>query len=295
MTGAIAFLRPRSAAEAVALLEAHGDDGRVVAGSTAVTILLRRALIAPTALISIGGLPGLSEISQIDGALDIGALVTHRAVELSPLVGRLAPALAETFGAVANVRIRHAATVGGVLAEADYASDPPAALLALDAVVQVLGPRGPRAIPIADFFRGFYETALASNEIITGVRVPVPAGGTHAVYEKFVTRSSEDRPCVGVFAAVRLAPDGETCADLRVAVGAVAETPQRFAAVEAAGRGRGLSASVVRSIADGYAERIDTLSDMRGSAWYRTEMVRVWVRRAVERARARASHGLAGV
>ena len=144
MTGAIAFLRPHTAAEAVALLEEHGDDGRVVAGATAVTILLRRALIYPSALISIGGLPGLSEISEEDGALNIGALVTHRAVELSPIVSQLVPALAETFGTVGNVRIRHAATVGGVLAEADYASDPPAAFLAMDATVQALHPETTR-------------------------------------------------------------------------------------------------------------------------------------------------------
>jgi carbon-monoxide dehydrogenase medium subunit len=287
VTGAIAFLRPHTAAEAVALLEEHGDDGRIVAGATAVTILLRRALIHPSALISIGGLPGLSEISQEDGALNIGALVTHRTVELSPL-SQLVPALAETFGTVANVRIRHAATVGGVLAEADYASDPPAAFLALNATVQALGPRGARMIPIAEFFRSFYETALASNEIVTGIRVPLPPVGTHAAYEKFVTRSSEDRPCVGVFVALRVAPDGETCADLRVAVGAAAETPQRFVDVEARAHGQILSDAVVREVADAYAERIDTLSDMRGSAWYRTEMVRVWVRRAIEHALSRS-------
>jgi carbon-monoxide dehydrogenase medium subunit len=287
VTRAIAFLRPRSAAEAVALLEAHGEEGRVVAGATAVTILLRQGLIHPAALISIGGLPGLNEIQRDNGALRIGALVTHRAVETSPLVAQVLPALAETFGTVANIRIRNAATVGGVLAEADYASDPPAAFLALNALVQVQGPAGERDIPAASFFRGFYETALDANEIVLGVRVPLPAAGTHAVYEKFVTRSSEDRPCVGVFAALRLTPGGQ-CADLRVAVGAAAETPQRFPEVEALAHGQTLSDDVVRAVADAYADRIDTLSDMRGSAWYRTEMVRVWVRRAIERARAKA-------
>jgi carbon-monoxide dehydrogenase medium subunit len=288
MTRAIAFLRPRSADEAVALLQAHGDDGRVIAGATAVTILLRQGLIHPTALISIGGLPGLNEIRRDNGALSIGALVTHRAVETSAVVRQLVPSLAETFGTVANVRIRNAATVGGVLAEADYASDPPAALLALDAIVEAVGPAGQRDIPIASFFRSFYETNLEANELVTGVRVPVPAPGTSAVYEKFVTRSSEDRPCVGVFAALRMTPDEQTCADLRIAVGAAAETPQRFPDVEALATGQTLSDEVIRAVADAYAERIDTLSDMRGSAWYRTEMVRVWVRRAIEHARSRA-------
>jgi carbon-monoxide dehydrogenase medium subunit len=174
------------------------------------------------------------------------------------------------------------------VAEADYASDPPAALLALDAEVDVLGPRGPRTIPVADFFRGFFETALAPDELVTGVRVPIPPAGTRAVYKKFVTRSSEDRPCLGVFAATRL--EGGICRDVRVAVGAASETPRRYPDLEALAVGQRLDQDVISALADGYAERIDTLSDMRGSAWYRTEMVRVWVRRAVEHVR--DAHGV---
>jgi aerobic carbon-monoxide dehydrogenase medium subunit len=204
-------------------------------------------------------------------------------VELSPLVRDTVPSLAYTFSVVANVRVRNAATVGGVVAEADYASDPPAALLALDAEVDVLGPQGPQTIPVANFFRGFYETALASNELVTAVRMPIPPAGTRAVYKKFVTRSSEDRPCLGVFAATRV--EGGICRELRVAVGAVSETPMRFSDLEALAVGQQLDQDLIRSVADGYAERIDTLSDMRGSAWYRSEMVRVWVRRAVALAR----------
>jgi carbon-monoxide dehydrogenase medium subunit len=286
MSQAIAFLRPESPEEAVDLLRRHGDEARVVAGATAVTILLRQGLIHPGVLVSLSHVAGLNAVTAENGALHIGALVTHRQVEMSPLVAELVPGLAETFGTVANVRIRNAATVGGVLAEADYASDPPAALLALDALVDALGPSGPREIPIAEFFQGFYETSLASDEIVTGVRVPRVSPGTHAVYEKYVTRSSEDRPCVGVFAAVRL--EHGRCADLRVGVAAAAETPRRFQGVEAVALGHELTPDIASSVADAYAERIDTLTDMRGSAWYRTEMVRVWVRRAIEQARARA-------
>lgn len=272
----IAFLEPRLLDEAISLLETHGDEGRVVAGATAVSILLRQGLIHPTALISLEHVPGLKDISCTDVALEIGALVTHRQVEMSPLVRQTLPALAETFGTVANVRIRNAATVGGVLAEADYASDPPAAFLALDAVVHVLGPNGAREIPIADFFDGFYTTALAPSELVTHISVPIPVQPARAVYEKFITRSSEDRPCVGVFAA--LTPEG-----VRVAVGAAAETPQRFPDIEALATGRPLTEDVIQAVADAYAERVDTLSDMRGSAWYRTEMIRVWVRRALRK------------
>jgi len=275
--------QPATLDDAIRLMDELGDDAKVVAGATALTIMLRQRLIEPSALISIGRVPGLDRIEVVDGQLSLGALVRHRDVELSPIVREHLPVVAHTFGVVANVRVRNAATVGGVLAESDYASDPPAVFLALDAEVDVRGPKGARAIPIREFFVAFYETAIESNELITGIRIPLLPPGTSAVYEKYVTRSSEDRPCVGVAAVVRLAEDG-SAADLRVAVGAAAETPQRFPELEAAVLGRRLEPESIGAVADGYAERIEPLDDMRGSAWYRTEMVRVWVRRAIEHA-----------
>lgn len=279
------LLQPRSLPEALELLGRYGDDAKVVAGATALTIMLRQRLIQPAALVSIGGLPGMDTIERTDGGLRIGALATHRMVELSPVVRRELPVLASAFGRVANVRVRNAATVGGVLAEADYASDPPAVFLALDAEVEASGPNGTRTIPAAEFFLGFYETALGADELVTGVTVPIPPDGTGAVYEKFVTRSSEDRPCLGVAAVVRLGPDDRTCEDLRVAIGAATETPQRFPEFEARARGQELNEELAATIAERYAESVDPLSDLRGSAWYRREMVRVWVRRALLRAR----------
>lgn len=285
MPGSLAFYRPRTVEETVRLLGELGEDARVVAGSTALTLLMRQRLIAPRALVDIGRVPGLDTIEIRDGELRLGACVRHRDVELSPVVREHLPVLADTFGRVANVRVRNAATVGGVLAEGDYASDPPAVFVALDAIVEAHGPAGPREIPAAEFFVAFYETALEPAEIVTGVRVPVVPPGTGAVYEKFVTRSSEDRPCVGVAAVVRLAGDG-TVEDLRVCVGAAAETPQRFPEIERTAVGRPFDAALSSQIADSYATSIEPLDDLRGSAWYRGEMVRVWVRRALERAAA---------
>ncbi|MDO8484143.1 MAG: xanthine dehydrogenase family protein subunit M [Candidatus Limnocylindrales bacterium] len=290
MPGSLAFYHPTTLEDAIGLLGEHGDEAKVVAGATALTILMRQRLVAPSALVSLGSIPGLDRIEEVDGSLRIGAMVRHRDVELSQIVRARIPVLAETFGKVANVRVRNAATVGGVLAESDYASDPPAVFVALDAEVEVRGPNGERTIPARDFFVAFYETALEPDEIVTGIVVPVPAAGSGTSYHKFVTRSSEDRPCVGVAALVRLAPDG-SAADLRVAVGAAAETPQRFPDYEALGRGHVLSDDIVGRVADAYAGAIDTLDDMRGSAWYRTEMVRVWVRRAIESARDAAASG----
>jgi carbon-monoxide dehydrogenase medium subunit len=282
----LSILQPRSIAEATRLLADLGDDARVVAGATAITLLLRQRLIAPRWLVSLGAIEGLDSIDRDDGWLRLGALVRHRDMEKSTPVRERWRVLAEAFGSVANVRIRNAATVGGVLAEADYASDPPAVLVALDAQIEVSGPGGERAIPAGDFFRGFYETALAPAEIITGVRVPMAPPG--AVYEKYKSRSSEDRPCVGVAAVVQLARDGETCEDLRVVVGAASDKPERLPDAEAIGRGQPLTEELAQKVADAYAAHVETLSDLRGSAWYRTEMIRVWVRRAILHALQRA-------
>jgi carbon-monoxide dehydrogenase medium subunit len=267
------FLKPSSLDEAIAQLAEYGGDARVVAGSTALTIMLRQGLIDPAALVLLRGIDGLNAIERENGHVRVGALVTHREAERSAELAGAIPVLAETFGRVANVRVRNQATVGGVLAEADYASDPPAVFVGLGAEIEARGSDGTRTIPAGEFFRAFYETALEPAEILTSVRVPVPAAGTGAVYKKYVSRSSEDRPCVGVFASA--GPDG-----VRVVVGAAAETPQRFPEVEALGA-NGLDAPTIATIAEHYSEAIDTLDDMRGSAWYRREMVRVWVARAL--------------
>ena len=286
MSPAPEIYEPTSVDAAVDVLASLGADAKVVAGATAVTIMLRSRLIAPRALVSLARVPGLRDIREEQGHLVLGALVTHREVELSPVVRRLVPVLAETFATVANVRVRNAATVGGVVAEADYASDPPTAFVALDAEIDARGPKGTRRIPAGEFFRGFYETALEPDELVTAVRVPVPAPSLRGVYEKFVTRSSEDRPCVGVMALVRL-QDG-TCADLRVALGAATETPRRYGDLEARGLGTALGMDIVNEIAAGYAARTEPLDDMRGSAWYRKAVIEVWVRRAIVRATAAA-------
>jgi carbon-monoxide dehydrogenase medium subunit len=267
------FLRPRTLDEAVGQLVEYAGEARVLAGSTALTIMLRQGLIEPAALVMLAGIGGLDGIEREDGHVRIGALVTHRQAERSEELAGSVPVLAETFGKVANVRVRNQATVGGVLAEADYASDPPAVFVGLGAEIEAYGPDGARTIPAGEFFRAFYETALEPSEVLTAVRVPVAAPGTAAVYEKYVSRSSEDRPCVGVFASA--GPEG-----VRVVVGAAAETPQRFPELEARAAG-GLDPGSIAAVADGYAESIETLEDLRGSAWYRTEMVRVWVRRAL--------------
>jgi carbon-monoxide dehydrogenase medium subunit len=276
----VELLQPQSVPEALQLLAENGDEAKVIGGGTAVVLMLTQRLIAPRCLVSLGRLPGLRGIEHRPGeGLRIGALVTHAQMESSPVVKQAVPILAETFHKVANIRVRHQATVGGVLAEADYASDPPAMLTALRARARAVSARGERWIELTDFFKDFYQTDLAQDELLTEVHVPEPKPRTGAAYIKFNTRSSEDRPCVGVAAVVER-QDG-VCENLRVVVGAVAGTPQEVAEAEALAAGKDINADLARSIGRAYAEAVNPIADMRGSEWYRRQVIEVLVRRAI--------------
>ena len=276
--------QPTSLNEAVAALAQLGDDARIIAGGTAVVLMLKNRLIALGALISLERVPGLRYIRHEPGVgIRIGALTTIREAELDPLVRQHNPTLAKTFAKVANVRVRHAATVGGNLSEADYASDPPCVLVAMGARVRAVGPRGERDLPLEEFFTGFYETALAPDEILTELIVPDPSPTTHSAYIKHVTRSSEDRPCVGMAAVVEMGPD-RVCQDLHVVAGAIADRPQAVEPAEALARGKPLTDELIADVAATFAAAIDPLSDVRGSEWYRKQIAEVLVRRAIRQA-----------
>jgi aerobic carbon-monoxide dehydrogenase medium subunit len=280
----IELLEPDSVEEAVDALRQYGDDAKLIAGGTAVVLMLKNRLISPGVLVSLGRVSGLDAIRYEPGVgLRIGALATIRQAERSPVVREHFPALAQTFGQVANVRVRNAATVGGNMAEADYASDPPSVLVALRARVVAQGAAGQREIPLTEFFKDFYETALRPDEVVIEIVVPQESARGKQAYLKYVTRSSEDRPCIGACAWIDL-DDRGVCRELRLTLGAVSAVPQEFPEAEAWARDQQLSGDVVRQIAEHYAQNIDPLSDLRGSAWYRRQMASVFGRRVVESA-----------
>lgn len=280
----IKFLEPASLPEAVSLLSQYTDDGKILAGGTSLVLMLQQRLIAPAALISLGRIADHGYIRRSNGDLHIGALAKLRDLQDSQVVQEFCPALAYAFSVVGNVRVRNQATIGGNLSAADYAADPPAMLLALDARVRVLGPGGEREIPLSDFFRGFYTTALEPDEILAEVIIPAMPPAARAAYLKYTSISAEGRPCLAVGAVADLDADG-SCAGLRVAVGAAVETPQRLVSAEGMALGNALTDELIAEIADEYARMLDPLTDVRGSAWYRREMIRVFVRRALQEVR----------
>ncbi len=279
----VEFHRPKSIGQALQMLGDYGDNAKITAGGSAIVLMLTQRLIAPRHLVSLEKLPDLYTLEHDPGiGLHIGAMVTHFQLESSPLVQAAFPALAETFHQVANIRLRHQATVGGVLCEADYASDPQTMLMALGALVKLVGPDGERWLDLSEFFRDFYQTALEPNEILSDIFIPEMEPGTGATYIKFTSRSSEDRPCVGVAAMVE--QNQGVCKRLRVVVGAVAGTPQEYPDVEALAQGKALNETLAREIGYAYAQAIEPISDIRGSSAYRRQIIEVLVRRAVLRA-----------
>ncbi len=280
----VKILNPTSVNEAVSSLAEHGDEAKIIAGGTALVIMLRNHLIAPSVLLNLGRIENLRYIRhEPQTGLRIGALTTIREAEVSQLVRAKNPTLAQTFGEVANIRVRNAATVGGNLSEADYASDPPSVLVAMRARVKAISSRGEREIPLTELFRNFYETSLAPDEVLTELIVPDLPPTARSAFIKFVTRSSEDRPCVAMATVMEMNANG-TCKDLRVVAGAVAATPQELDTVEAMARGQRLTDKLIDEIAEAYSSGVEPLADMRGSEWYRKQVIQVLVRRVIRKA-----------
>jgi carbon-monoxide dehydrogenase medium subunit len=274
------YHEPESVAEALDLLARHGEDAHLVAGATAFTLLWRQGLLRPGHVIGLRRIAALGDITTSDGGLVIGATVTHRAIERSQEVAGYCAALTRTFASVATVRVRNQATIGGNLAHADPAQDPPPMLIALGAEVVATSTAGERAIAVDELFVDVFTTSLRPGEIITSVRLPALAAGTRATYLKFLPRTADDYATVSVAAALRLANDG-TVADVRVALGAAGPTPIRARSAEDALRGARPDAKRIADAAARVETDIEPFDDVRGSAAYKREMARVWTERAL--------------
>jgi carbon-monoxide dehydrogenase medium subunit len=246
--------------------------------------MMRQRLVLPGCLVSLREVAGLGGIEGAHGGVRLGALVTHRDAEVSPLLAERLPVLAETFHRVATVRIRHMATVGGALAHADPNQDPPVTLMALDASVEIRRAGGRRELPLRAFFRDYYETALEPGELVTAVTVPPLPPASGAAYLKFLPRSAEDYATVAVAATVTLEAGGERCREARIALGSVAPTPLRAAQAEALLAGARLDERTLRAAGEAAKGAVNPLTDHRGSADYKREMTAVMVGRALSRA-----------
>lgn len=270
------LIEPASLEEASQIL-ASDEEARVIAGGTALLVMMKLGVFIPSTLVNLLKLNGLRSVTFGDAGLRIGTLASIHAVETNPAVREHYAILASACHVVANIRIRNLATMGGNVAHADYQSDPPAALLALDAGVELTGPSGTRELPLDDFLVGSYETTIQADEILTAIRVPPLPAGTIGRYLKFTTRSSEDRPSAGVAVLTRVT-DGKVD-DLRVVVGAVSSRPIRVREAEASVRGEPPTAAMIASVARTAAGAVEPIGDLRGTADYKRRLTEVLTRR----------------
>jgi len=272
------ILEPKSIQEACGILS-EKEDVKLIAGGTALLILIKQGLFVPKTLVNLKKIKEAGEItySPTDG-LRVGGLASIYDVETAPAVRQHYPLLAQACHVVANIRIRNMATIGGNLAHADYQSDPPAALVALNASVELTNRNRVRRAKLGEFLLGSYETALEPDELLTALLVPPPPPDTRCTYIKFTTRSSEDRPCAGVAAWVRCS--NEICEEARVVVGAVSPAPV-VVTDEARLQGQKLNSDLIGEIAQRAGDLVDPIEDLRGTVDYKRHLVKVLVRRAL--------------
>lgn len=274
------YLEPTTLDEALAVLAADGDEAMVIAGGSAVALLLKQGLVAPARLLSLRGLKPLAAIDRDEGILRIGATATHAAAAASPSVRGHAAALAGTFASVATPRIRNQGTVGGNLAHADPAQDPPVTLLALDAVAVIRSAARSRTVPLEGFFIDLFETVLEMDELLVRIDVPALPMGARATYRKFLPRTRDDYATVSV-AAVVARDDAGRCTHARVAIGGAGPVPFRAREAERRLLGGPLDDTAIREAGALAAAAADPIGDLRGSGDYKRAMAAVWTERAL--------------
>jgi carbon-monoxide dehydrogenase medium subunit len=279
-------MRPTSLAEATRLLASHADDAKILAGGHSLVPMMKLRLASPKILIDIGRLSELSGIHADNGTIVIGACTTHYALETSALIRQRCPLLAETAAAIGDVQVRNRGTIGGSIAHADPAADWPAAVLALDAEITLAHRAGTRTVKAADFFVDLLTTAMASNEILTEIRLPANAPRTGSAYLK-VLQPASGFALTGVAAQVTL---GANNVLQRVAVGitGVGSKAFRAQATESALQGQAATPEALAQAASRAVEGIDALGDIHASADYRLHLARVYTKRALQTALARA-------
>jgi carbon-monoxide dehydrogenase medium subunit len=270
------YARPKTLDEAIALLSQHGDDAKVLAGGHSLIPAMKLRLAQPKVLIDIARLEALRRIEERDRRIVIGALVTHAEIAASKTLAGSCPLLVQAAAAIGDVQVRNKGTIGGSLVHADPAADWPAAILALDAELEIAGPKGRRTVNATEFFVDMLETALQPNEILVEIRVS--ATGPSAAYVKTEQKASGFALC-GVAAVV----DGAS-KRVRVGVTGVAPVPYRAIAVERTLEGQPLNAETIAAAAKHAASGITPLGDIHASAEYRAHLATVNTARALQRA-----------
>jgi len=300
------YLRPKSLEEALTLLNQYRERAKLIAGGTDVMVMIKQKQIAPEVLISLQEIQDLKQI-KYNGNLRIGSLVTHRMIEKSELIRKEFTALSDAVDVLGSIQIRNVGTIGGNICTAAPSADTVPPLLVLGAQVQLKSLKGERVLPLDQLFLGPGETAIAQGEILTEIFIPKPLPHTGSAYWKHQRRKALDLPILGVAVMLSLDRSSVTCSDLictsspistvlhalegeevvckevRIALGVAAPTPIRAVQAENLLRGRRLSDELLWEVAEMAAKEAQPRDTIRGEAWYRREMIRVFVKRMAMR------------
>ena len=275
------YIAAKSLDEALTLLAKHKDDAKILAGGHSLIPAMKLRLMQPAVLIDISKIKDLAYIREEGGQIRIGAMTTHYQVESSDLLRRVCPLLPQTATHLGDVQVRNRGTIGGSLVHADPAADWPAPILALDAELVVIGPKGERAIKATDFFVDLLTTALNAGEILREVRFIASKGNSGQSYMKF-RHPASGFAVVGV--AVTLTRDGGKCQSAGVGITGAAPKPYKAGAVEKALKGAMLDAKSLAAAAAHAADGVDVNSDLFASSEYRKHLAEIYTRRALEQA-----------
>ena len=277
------YMTPVTIEEAIGLLAEHNGKAKVIAGGTDLFLQVRNKTKKPEYVIDISGIPTLDYIKyDKKQGLSIGALTTIRDVEKSTELLQKYPVLCQAAGRLGSVAIRNVGTIGGNLCNASPSAENAPALIGLSAKIKIAGPNDERVVPIEDFFVGPGQTVLKNDEVMTEIQVPVPAPNTVGVYLKHAIRGSIDLAIVGVAVIAEL--DGKFCRDIKIVLGAVGPTPMRAQEAEGILKGNKIDNAVIEKCAQAASEESRPITDVRASAEYRKEMVKVVVRNGINEA-----------
>ena len=288
--GSFDYLAAHSINEAVAMLDQHGEGAKILAGGQSLIPLLRFRLASPTVLIDINRIDGLEYLHETEGTLHIGALTRESELDNSSLIHERYPILFDTSRVVADPVVRNWATVGGNIAHADPANDHPATMIAMGAKVVAVGPSGERVLPIEEFFTDApFETSLHSNELLTEIRVPAPVQGSGGAYVK-LERKVGDYAIAGVAAYIVLDANGNVTY-AGIGLTNVGQTPIKARDAEQSLLGQPLNDATIHQAAELAAAAAQPISDSRGPAEYKRDMVHTLTVRALRKALVRATGG----
>ena len=280
---------PGSVQEAISLLGKLRDDAKLLAGGHSLIPMMKLRLAQPKHLIDLRKVPGLAGIREDGGSIALGAMTTHWQVESSKLLQAKIPVVSDAAGMIGDPQVRNLGTIGGSLAHADPAADMPAVMIALGAELVIEGTRGRRTVKVDDFFKGLMMTAVGPDEILAEIRVPVPPAGSGAAYQKFPHPASRFA-VVGVCAALTVDGKG-ICTKAGVGVTGAGTRAVRAKGVEAGLAGKALDHAAIEAAAAKAADGVDVQADLQGSAEYKSHLLRVHARRAIEAALGRAKGG----